>query len=159
MHVGFVWTSSAMGYQVEFDDGLWTTENEDPNGLVITVQHAVTVIIEGFKASSSSPKSLVQQQVQSLSDLIIGLTDETDPARQLPGTPVVGHRHGFGTAMNGTLNTPQGPGAPVDVVILAASDSQISIRVTVITDDRVRDEAFKVADNVLNSIQWPADAQ
>lgn len=160
LRVGFVWISSALGFQLEFDDKLWTIENEGPNGVVLSAgRGAVVIIIEGFNASSSSPKSLVQQKVKSLSDVIIGLTEETDPARQLPGTPVVGHRQGFGTVMNGTLNTPQGPGALVDVVILAASDSQISIRATVVTDDGLRDEAFSVADEVLNTIQWPADAQ
>ena len=77
----------------------------------------------------------------------------------MPGTPVVGHRQGFGTVMNGTLSTPQGPGANVDVVVLTATDSTISLRLTVLTTDDLRDPAFSVVDSINNSIQWPADTQ
>ena len=45
------------------------------------------------------------------------------------------------------------------VVIMAASDNQISIRVTVLTEDDLRDAAFAVVDSILNSIEWPADIE
>jgi hypothetical protein len=156
---GTVWTSSGLGFRLEYDDELWSVDDEGANRVALSAgRGAVSVLIEGFKASSS-PKSLIQQKIRSLSDTVLGLTEETDPTRQLPGEPVVGHRQGFGTILNGTINTPQGPSANVDVVILAASDSQISIRVTILTDDDLREPAFSVADSILNSIEWPADAQ
>jgi hypothetical protein len=159
LRAGTVWTSDALGFQLEYDDELWSVDEEAANGIALSAgRGAVSVLIEGFKASSS-PKSLIQQKVRSLSDTVLGLTEETDPTRQLPGEPVVGHRQGFGTVLNGTINTPQGPSANVDVVILAASDSQISIRVTILTDDDLREPAFSVADSILNSIEWPADTQ
>jgi len=158
LHVGAVWTSSSMGFRLEFDDHIWAIQDEGDSGLALTAGNgAVLVAIEGFDASSSSPKALVQQKVNSLQDFVLGLTDEEDPARQLPGTPVIGHRQGVGVVMNGAINTPQGPTAVVDVVILAATDSQISIRVTILTDDDLREPAFSVIDSILNSIEWPAD--
>jgi len=159
LRIGEVWTSTGMGFQLEYDSNLWKVEDQSANALSLSAGNgAVLISIEGFK-SSSSLKSLIQQKINKLTDVILGLTEETAPWRQLPGKPVVGHRQGFGVSMNGTINTPQGPGANVDVVILAASDSTISIRVTVVTADDLRDPAFSVADSILNSIEWPADAQ
>ena len=115
--------------------------------------------VAALRFGGASPKALVQQKVKSLGDVVLGLAEESDPSRQLPGKPIVGHRQGVGVVMNGTINTPQGPAANVDVVVLAATDNQITIRVTIVTDDDLRDAAFSVSDSILNSIQWPADAQ
>ena len=159
LRIGETWSSTGMGFELEYDSSLWQVEDESANALTLSAGNgAVLVSIEGFKVSTSL-KSLIQQKVNKLADVILGLTEESDPSRQLPGKPVVGHRQGFGTVMNGTINTPQGPGANVDVVILAATDNTISIRVTVVTVDDLREPAFSVADSILNSISWPADAQ
>ena len=159
LRIGEVWISTGMGFQLEYNSNLWVVEDQSANSLSLSAgKGAVLVSIEGFK-SSSSLKSLIQQKINKLTDVILGLTEETASWRQPPGKPVVGHRQGFGVVMNGTINTPQGPGANLDVVILAASDSAISIRVTVVTVDDLRDPAFSVADSILNSIEWPADAQ
>ena len=149
-----------MGFSLEYDSSIWDVQDQAANGIVLAAgQGSVLVIVEGFKASSGAPKALVQQKVKSLGDAIIGLTEETDPARQPPGKPIVGHRQGYGVVLNGTLNTPQGPGANVDVVVLAATDSKVSIRVTLVTDDTIRDPAFAVTDSLLNSILWPGENQ
>jgi hypothetical protein len=149
--------SSSLGYNLEYDSDIWVVEQKKDTGIVLSAgRGAVVVIVEGFQASSS-PKKLVQDKVRSLSDSILGLTEESDPQRQLPGIPIVGHRQGDGVLMVGTIDQPQGPQANVDVVVLAASDSKISIRVTVVTSDDLRDAAFNVVDSILNSIQWPSD--
>lgn len=160
LRVGQLWTSSDLGYSLEYNGRVWTIADETATRLVLTAGNgAVLLSIEGFSASGASPKALLQQKVQSLGDLVLGLTEETDPARQLPGRPIVGHIQGFGMLMNGTVDTPQGPGANVDAVVLVATDSTISIRVTLVTDDDLRDPAFSVTDAILNSLEWPAAAQ
>ena len=157
LRIGEVWSSSEMGFTVEYSGRTWSIQDETATSVVLTAGNgAVLLSIEGFPASAASPKALLQQKVTSLGDLVLGLTEETDPARQLPGQPIVGHRQGFGVLMNGTIDTPQGPSANVDVVILAATDSTITIRVTLITDDDLRDPAFAVVDSILNSLEWPA---
>jgi hypothetical protein len=149
--------SSALGYSLEYDSDIWVVEQSKDSGIALSAgRGAVVVIVEGFPASDS-PKQLVRDKVESLSNSILGLTEETDPSRQLPGEPIVGHRQGEGVLMNGTIDQPQGPQANVDVVILAASDEQISIRVTVVASDDLRDAGFAVVDSILNSIQWPSD--
>jgi hypothetical protein len=47
----------------------------------------------------------------------------------------------------------------VDVVVLAAADATISLRVTVIALDSVREPAFAAADSLINAIQWPTAQQ
>jgi len=152
-----VWSSSSLNYQVEFDDGLWRVQEEGSTGIALSAGNgAVVVVIEGFD-DPRSPAQLVRAKVNDLGDRILGLTEETDANRQLPGVPVIGHRQGVAAVLNGTLNSPQGPGANVDVVVMAANDGTISLRVTVIAVDSVREPAFAVADSVINSILWPSD--
>ena len=157
LHSGRVWSSSELNFQLEYDDGLWLVQSEGSTSLVLSAGNgAVVVAIEGFSATGS-PAQLVQEKLRDLGDQILGLTEETDPTRQLPGVPSVGHHPGVAAVQTGTLNTPQGPGANVDVVVLAATDSTITLRVTVVAVDRVREPAFAVADSLINNILWPSD--
>ena len=71
----------------------------------------------------------------------------------------MGHREGYGVLLTGTLNDPQGPTTPADVVIIAATDSQVSIRVTVVASDDIREPAFSVVDTLINAIEWPTEIQ
>ena len=157
LHTGTVWTSSALGFRLEYDDTIWSVQKTTDSALELSAgQGSVLVVIEGFKASSS-PKSLVAEKVRAIADQVLGLTEESDPSRQLPGQPVVGHRQGVGSVLNGTIDQPQGPQANVDVVVLAASDNQISIRLTLLTSDDLREAAFAVVDSINNSIEWPSE--
>jgi hypothetical protein len=160
LEIGKVWTSKSLHFSLAYDDTIWTIADQADSGVELSAGNGdVLVIVEGSEASKSSPKALVQQKVKSLGNVVLGLTAETDSSRQLPGEPVVGHRQGFGVVMNGTINTPSGPGANVDVVVMAATDNQVSLVFTVITTDDLRDAAFAVADSVNNSISWPSEAQ
>ena len=155
--IGQTWTSRTLGFQLEYDPG-WTVEDESDTSLVLSAGNGAVVIeISGFPAAKSSSKALVQSQIKALGDRVLGLAPETDPSRELPGQPIVGHRQGTGVILNGTLNSPQGPTDNVDVVILAAADPNVAIRFTVIAVDDVRERAFSVADTVNNSIVWPSE--
>jgi hypothetical protein len=156
LRVGTVWTSTKFGFSLEYDDGLWTVEKEDAGGLILSAGNgALVVFVQGFEARTGPPKQLVQSGVNGLQDLVLGLTEENDPSRQLPGRPIVGYRPGVAALLNGTLNSPQGPTTDVALVVIASTDDTISIRTTVLVNQRVRDRGFQVADGVLNSITWP----
>jgi hypothetical protein len=157
LRTGATWTSRDLGFGLEYNDRVWEIQEETGSRLVLAAGNgAVLLSVEGFQASGASPKALIQQKIRTLGDAVLGLTEEADPSRQLPGRPIVGHRQGLGALMNGTLDSPQGPSTNVDVVILAATDSSISLRVTLLADDDLRDPAFAAADSILNSIEWPA---
>ena len=156
LQAGQVWTSSRYGFSLEYADGLWTVEQQDTTSIILSAGNgALVVYVEGFDARDGEPQQLVQSGVDGLQDVVLGLTEENDPDRQLPGRPIVGYLPGEGAVLNGTLNSPQGPTADVTVVVLASTDDTISIRATILVDQRVRDRGFSVADGLLNSITWP----
>jgi hypothetical protein len=157
LRTGTVWTSSKYNYRLEYDDTLWTVEDQADGGVVLSAgNRAVVVWIEGFSPNTST-KSLIDSKRNSLSNSVLGLTDETDDSFIPPGTPIIGHRPGDADILTGTLNSPQGPTDPVDVVIMAASDGNVALRVTVLAIDDVRDPAYAVSDQLINTIEWPSD--
>ena len=135
-------------------------ERENAGSVILSAGNGLLVVfVEGFPAKNGQPSQLVQSGVDDLQDLVLGLADEDDPSRQLPGQPIIGYAPGVAAVMNGTLNSPQGPTADVSVVVIASTEGAISIRAQVIVDQRVRDRGFSVADSLLNSISWPEPAQ
>ena len=103
------------------------------------------IVIEGFKPSTSPTVCWSSRRSTSLGDIVLGLTEEIGSR---PAAARAGRSSAIARAsallLNGTLNSPQGPTAPVDVVVLASTDNTISIRVTILTDDDLRDAAFSV---------------
>ena len=95
LHAGQVWTSSTYGFSLEYDDGLWTVEQQDATSIILSAGNgALVVFVEGFDARDGEPQQLVQSGVDGLQDVVLGLTEEDDPERQLPGRPIVGYRPG-----------------------------------------------------------------
>ena len=143
-----------------YDDKVWTVEQQGATSAELSAgRGALVVLVEGFTSAKGQPTSLVQSGIASLKDVVLGLSEETDPSRLLPGTPAIGYRDGVATVLNGTLSGPQGPTEPVSVVVMAATDGQVSIRVSVLADDAARVQAFQVADSLLNAITWPGEVQ
>jgi hypothetical protein len=160
LRTGQVWTSQTLGFSFEYDDRLWTVDRQNATSAELSAGGgALVVLVEGFSASKQQPKELVQSGVAGLKDVVLGLTEETDPSRLLPGTPAIGYRDGEASVLNGTLNGPQGPSNDVSVVVLAATQAQVSLRVTIVANDATRTQAFQVADSLLNHIEWPGGAQ
>ncbi len=159
LRAGEVWTSSGLGFQVEYDDGLWVVEQDSATNIVLSAGRGLVVVeIEGFASTATSPSDLVKRKERDLRDVILGLTPETAADRTLPGHPAIGFRDGEGAVFSGTTDSAQGPSSNVSVVVMAATDGQLSLRATVVADDSVREDAFSVADDLLNSVVWPGDA-
>lgn len=155
---GVLWTSSAFGFTVQYNPGIWALDSQAGAAISLSAwQGSVMVSIQGFDPSSD-PASLIQQKVARLGDSVLGLTRDTDVTHRPPGRPFVGFRRGEGELLTGTLNNPQGPTTTAGVAILAATDGQVAIVVTVLAPDSLRDAAFYFSDAVLNSIRWPADS-
>jgi hypothetical protein len=155
LQVGATWTSSKYNFTVEYDDGSWVIEDERDSGVVLSAGNgAVIVWIEGFDPGTS-PKSVIQSQRNNLENRILGLTEEDDPERTPPGRPIIGHKFGESTLLNGTLNGPQGPSDNVSLAVIAATDDNLTLRVTVLAIEEVRDPAFSFADRLINAIHWP----
>jgi hypothetical protein len=62
-----------------------------------------------------------------------------------------------GGVYTATVTSPQGPQAPVSIAIMAATNGTVTIAVTLITpgdDQNDKLEVSKIADDVVDSIQW-----
>ncbi len=167
---GQVFTSAAMGYQIEFDDSLWAVTGQSDNDVDLQVQRAgITVIVQirAVPATEATPEQLLNKRKGDLAGDILGLAEETKPRDQVL-EPAVGYRSGVGAALSGVADTPQGPGSPVDVVIMAATDCQAqdasqcpagtsTISVTLITDDVVKEAAFNAADSLMNQFRFASE--
>lgn len=156
LRAGVPWTSTRYGFTLQYGT-FWAVESQNAAGVVLSAwDGAVKVAIEGFDPTNA-PATLIQGKVSDLRDAVLGLTSETDPARQPAGRPIVGFRTGEAALLNGTLNSPQGPTSAAVVAIVAAGNSRVAIRVTIVATENLRDTAFYFSDKLLNAIRWPAE--
>ena len=160
LRLGETWESEDLGFSLDYDPEWWQVAGEGDRslGLVIPAREGeVTFIIEGASAAEQSPESMLAAQVDALEELVLGLTPEDDTDRLLLGQPIVGYRDGVGGLYGGTLDSPQGPSMDVAVAVLAASDGEISLVVTVVSPEEIREPAFLMADSLLNTLRWPSE--
>lgn len=160
LRLGTTWVSEDLGFAFDYDPEWWELEDEGDRSaalVIATTAGDVVFLIEGASAADNAPEAMLAEQVDDLEDRILGLTAEEDADRQLLGEPIVGYRDGVGGLYRGTLDTPQGPSTDVSVAVLAATDGEVSLVVTVVTPDEIREPAFQLADSLLNTLRWPAE--
>ena len=152
---GTTWTSSELGFSIQYDEGIWTVRDQDARSVVLTAARGnVAVVIAGEPAGDATPEQAANAELDRLGQQILGLTEETDPSLQLPGQPIVGYQPGIGNLFAGTLDNPQGPSTAVHSAILAATDDHITLLVSVTTVDQLIKPAFQAVDSMLNTINW-----
>ena len=101
------------------------------------------------------------------SQRLLGFADDSEPARQLLGNPILGYREGSGGLFGGAIDSSQGPSLDFTVAMVAASDGQITTAAVLLAPVElplqsgetipIRDAALALADSVINSFTWPAD--
>src|SRR3954470_5766486 len=152
---------SPAGYQLEFDSSLWGINDQSDTDVELQVLNdTVTVIVQisSQPAGQASPDQAVADKVDALGGDILGLAEDTKPASQIL-EPSVGYRSGVGAAFSGVTDTPQGPGSPVGVVVMAATDGDQTITFTLITDEQVKKAAFSVTDSLMNTFRFPSEVR
>ena len=148
----------ALGFGLEYDPNIWSVSTQDSGFLVLSAGNgAVALIFEGGTADKFDAKALFEARKKLLDGKFLGYTADTDPARALLGTPILGYRPGIGGLFGGTLDTSQGPSTDFSVASVAATDGSITIVATLLAPVDVRDAALSVADSVIDSFTWPAD--
>jgi hypothetical protein len=152
---GTVWTSSELGYSFQYDPDLWTIEQQDSSGVLMTAGNGnVALVITGALSQDASVDDALNGEVDRLSQNILGFTRQDDPSLLLPGSPHIGYVPGSGDQYVGTLNSPQGPTVAVDSAIVAATDQRITLLVSLTTVDQLRVPAYQAADSILNTVDW-----
>jgi hypothetical protein len=163
-------TSEQLGYRLDVDTELWEVARRDATDIELRIQSEnvdVLVTLEGTAGGTDRAglDALVDAKVADLSGDILGLAvDEGNQEQVFPADPVtgqetvaVGYRSGAGGLFGGATDTPQGPGSPVAVVVAAASDGEITVVLTALTDEVVRVEAFGVIDALMNTFRFPTE--
>ena len=162
LRVGTTWESEDLDFSFDYDPDWWEVQEEGNRSALLVIPTSegdVAFLIEGASAADESPEAMLAAMVEQLEDRVLGLEAEDDTDRQLLGEPIVGYRDGVGGLYRGTLDTPQGPSVDVAIAVLAASDGEATIVVTVVSPEDIREGAFQLADSLLNTLRWPAEEE
>ncbi len=147
-----------LGFGLEYDPAVWSVSTQDDGFLILSAGNgAVALIFEGGPVSSFDPQTLFDARRKLLEGKLLGYTADTDQARALLGTPILGYRPGIGGLFGGTVDSSQGPTTDLSVASVAATDGTITMVATLLAPVDIRDAALSVADSVVNSFSWPAD--
>jgi hypothetical protein len=158
---GQVYTSPDLGYQVEFNSELWAASQQDGTDLELaSTQTDIVVHIHGVASSDSSSETLrglMDERVDVLNDDVLGMTEDSAPEDQVL-QPSVGYRRGVGRVLTGTLDTPQGPGGEVAVIVMAAGDGQANVVLSLVVSTDFTNYGFYITDSLMNTFLFPSEA-
>jgi hypothetical protein len=113
-------------------------------------------LIEGVPESQASPGQLLAAEESKLRSGLLGFATDDAAADKLLGTNV-GEVPGPGGVFGGTIETPQGPQAPVIVDAEGAAAHGVSIIAVLVaqTNDGSSEQGDQqAADDVIDSVQW-----
>jgi hypothetical protein len=151
--------STSLGYRFEYPSELVTTDIT-PTDVTIRPPRSDAALVITFEAAPSidvSPQQMLARRVTGLEAKIPDLQADGDPAFQILA-PALGYRAGVGGFYRGNEDAPNGFTAPADVAILAATDGQETIAVSVTSTNRDHtDSLFSYADTVLTTLRFRVD--
>lgn len=155
---GIVWKSAA-GVQMEYYPRLWKVVSQDERDLKLKLEIPGRTDIDLFlwvravPVVSKLPTALAEDRISDLREDILGMQEDTDPKHALLG-PNIGYVDAdVGAAYAGATDTPQGPGSPIAVLLMAATDGNASVVVSAASTFSNRG-IFGLADSLLNTLRW-----
>jgi hypothetical protein len=152
---------SDLGFEVEFNAGLWRAVHRDARSLELVIGlrgFDVFLTLQGVPAGQATPRQLLDRRLGELRDDVLGLAEDTDPDLTLLGS-AVGYRSGVGGRFAGNVDTPQGPGDPLTVVVMAATDHRATVVMSLVSSEASAptQAVFQVADQVMNTFRFPSE--
>ena len=157
--VGIQFRSPALGYTLRYDAG-WKIESQSATAIVFSDQLTNSLVrIVGAAASSASPGALLASEVSFQRPRVLGLAGASSPADQILGPELAAHP-AVAATFRGTIDTPQGPGQPVEVFFLAGGNSSTSLVATLITGElqgMAHHDALQHADALLATLRFMED--
>jgi hypothetical protein len=153
---------SDLGFEVEFDRALWQVARQDSRSIELFVDlrggFDVILTIKGVPAGQATPKQLLDRRLDELRDDVLGLTENTDPDVTIL-EPSVGYRRGTGGVFGGNVDTPQGPGDPLTLVVMAASDGRATVVMSLVASQASVSipAVMSAGDTVMNTFRFPSE--
>jgi hypothetical protein len=153
-------SSSGLGYRLQYANRLWEVKSSSQDSVQLNFKPTdALIIINGAKASDVKPEQALSSVADNFSQKILGMTEDTEVAHEVLG-PQLAYRNGVAKVYNGTIDNPQGPGVPVNLVLMSAGDSNTTLVATVITattNEGRRKAILGAADQVLNTLRLRSD--
>jgi hypothetical protein len=126
---GTTWTSSDLGFGVEYDPDGWSVADEDGRGALlggIDQLQGASLWIAATPAGDATPAEALTARASALGDSIVGLAEDDRPESRIMGANI-GYVDGVGAVYGGATDTPQGPGRRARVAVLSSSDGHLTI--------------------------------
>ena len=153
---GTPFTSSKYGYRFDFDPRFWKITSRDASEVELAISGSVILTLQGHAPSEGTPEELMSARADDLPLNLVSLTQDATTADRVLG-PAVGYRRGVGEVLTGALDTAQGPGAPVDVLVMAATDGRVTVVMTLVCLHSVKADAFALTDTLMNDFRFPSE--
>lgn len=157
-----VWRSPASAFSLEYDGSLFGIAAQSGAGVSLGIRFkdgtSGLVIIRA--QPGSSPTAAIGDRINALGGTVTQLARDTAPADQLLGAGV-GFRSGSGAVYKGVLAGPQGVSQSEVVALESAVVNGVTITATVVapaSHSGPQSGLYSLADQVINSVKWPAGA-
>jgi pSer/pThr/pTyr-binding forkhead associated (FHA) protein len=171
--------TGALHWQVEYDSQVATPTmaNVSSNELVLSESSAqdklwgaspgsklIAVVLQAAPSTQTSPHAAVQSLASSIASHLVGAATAPN-SDQMFGQPVLGFHPAQGEVLEGSQQTPQGPGGLTKVAVLAAASGGVTIAAAVVfpvqkgqtqqnNPDRPLDQ---FGDQILETVRFPSD--
>ena len=159
---GELWRSEALGYSFEYDPSLWQlTESADDRAVFTGSFFDAQVIIHAVDGATS-PEELIQQELATVDERMIGRVLDRDDYDALLG-PSIGYIRGEGHVYSGTMTSEDGtPTTPGGVTVLASTDGRLTVSMVIVVFDpdaffysgTLQHVVRSSADQFLKSFDW-----
>ncbi len=172
--------TGSLGWRTEYDPQLATPITADASGNQLVLHETAKadqeilhltpgnarlgIWIRAYPSSQFSAVAAMQSMANAVETHLVGATTAPS-ADQMFGVPVLGFHTASGEVLDGNALTPQGPGAPLKLAVLAATSGSVTIVAAVVyeiqrgtsqgTNPDLPFDQF--ADTVLETVRFPSD--
>jgi pSer/pThr/pTyr-binding forkhead associated (FHA) protein len=169
--------TGGLHWRVEYDSQMATPASTSGNQIILRESDAqdklwgaspgsqiINVELRASPSNQTSPQAAMQSLASGIASKLVGA--ETAPTSdQMFGQPVLGFHPAQGEVLEGSQQTPQGPGGLIKVAVLSASSGGVTIAAAVVfpvqkgqsqqdNPDRPLDQ---FGDQILETVRFPND--
>jgi hypothetical protein len=173
--------TGALGWRAEYDPQHATPATADVKGNQLLLHesdaqdkdwgatpgsHVIAVLVHAYPSTRFSAQAAMQNLANGISANLVGATTAPN-SDQMFGNPVLGFHPARGEVLEGSTQTPQGPGGLLKAAIMSASSGGVTIAAAVVypvqqgQSQQTNPDLFldQFGDQVLSTIRFPSDGR
>jgi pSer/pThr/pTyr-binding forkhead associated (FHA) protein len=171
--------TGSLGWRVEYDPQMAAPSTASVSGNQLELHEtaagdrllgtsagsrSILVVVQGFRATQLSAQAALQRVAGNVRSSLVGAA--TAPSSdQMFATPALGFHNAVGEVLEGSTQTPQGPGELVKVAAVAATSGAVTVAAAVVypvqQGTRQQDNPDRpfdsFGDQVLETVRFPSD--